>query len=296
MTFLKALERANPDSPLDFRKVVIFEGANDGLNRRAHGQKALPESIVVGARWRRLIYRYIKHEIGICLHICPRSESGKAKSGNFSLVFQKSVTGNGHLGKTDSLGQTDLRARAGGPRRDDVKPPVAVVSRPPVEDAKCSIDVQHHQFGREFGNLVRLYRFDDRAELIREWLDVPGSVWEVAFQRADRKRKVMFIGGRVFPCFKDDGSIDRFIQGRSKVIKDLSKVKSETGREWLFRAHGDAPCPAVIHVHRNRIGIALNEPIPCSGESIVLGVCPLDALPTAVELAHIEGPTVSRFV
>src|SRR5437879_7088817 len=172
---------------------TFFDGTDDVFRSHQHSSEPLPQSVVVGAKWRSLVHGYIDKKVGICLHFHARAVSRKSERGDITFVVQKeSGPGNVNMRKRDAFRATNLGAGIGHPRTDDVKPSVPIYSRPVVQDSKSSIEIKNHAFWREIRNVVRLYRLNDGPTLLREWRSLEGVVVSAAF--ADGKFELILIG------------------------------------------------------------------------------------------------------
>src|SRR5439155_8415080 len=139
-------------------------------------------------------------------------------------------------------------------------------------------------------SLVRLYRFDDEPTLTREWLDLPSGLVEFVLSLTDGKFKYVFVGGRILPGLKDGRSINAVIQSRSEVVEALAEFERKN------RGHGvvsvfqpDSPPPIIIYACDGAIGVVIEELGPLVGESVGVGLCAHDALPTPPEFLKRHG-------
>ncbi len=111
------------------------------------------ESVVRVAWWRRLVDRYINHQIGICLHFHSWNEPGGFEGGDLAFVFQKAIgidpdRFEGHSARKANPG-VGLRT----PRADNMKLPVPVLSRPIVENPQITVKVRMYNSLGSFGVL-----------------------------------------------------------------------------------------------------------------------------------------------
>lgn len=260
-----------------------FERKNDGSHGNANASHPISQRVIFGNGQRSLIQRYVEHEVGICFDWHAGPIPGEAKGGNFILAFQSMVSNGIHFGYRDALGQLEYWPDSRRPRSDDMKLSMPIRPCPVMKESEGAIVVGDHQFGWDFGNLVRLYRLDNGLQLVRQWRDVPGRFLKLRRAGTERKRKGLFIAGRIFTGFQHRRRVNATVKGCPEVVKALPQSQRNAVGERSFRPDNDAPIPATVNIHSSAIGISFSKPIPGPCEVSGPYVCPFDALPAPLE-------------
>jgi hypothetical protein len=279
--------RANPNLAFSRRVKEVFEGADNKSHRHADRFQPVSQSVVIGTWGGSLIDCYIKHQIGICKYTHAFFVAGELKEGTSRSYFRR--PGMTVMLISSAVTMPSIVAILG--RRLDPQEAStwsclcrsirAHLLRMPSVRLKF-----HHQLRREFGSVVRLYRFDKAQELVGEWLNVPTGIIKLVLGRSKRKDEVLVIGGWILSCLKNHGSIDALIKRPTEVVQDLAKIERKLRGKGPIGASFDPSGPAAVHVYGNRIGIVFNKPVPGSRKYVSLGVCPFDAVPAPLESLH----------
>src|SRR6266702_339769 len=275
---LSMMNRPNP----------VFDPFNHYSNRVNHGCDPSAESVICRARWGRLIEGYINEEIGICLHVHTWLPSLNSEISNLALVFQKRTTDGVHVRESSTSRNPQFRGSPRGPRTNNMKSSVPVLSSPVVKDQQTSVVVPDHEFSRYFRSVVRLYSLDQQPALLREWRDLPSVALELATTVADRKFQSMVIDGNLSPRIQDGRRVDTAVQSGAELIQEFPQLESERSGEGqpVFCRDIDSACPIAIHAGLNGVGVFFKETIPRLGEGFAVSLCPFNAVPTVLEWVH----------
>jgi hypothetical protein len=267
---------------------ALFERANHNLRGLYHGDHPMPEGIVVGTRWRRLVDRYVNREIGICLYLRSGDVSIQPEAYDLAFVFQKSTprsddkTRDAHTSR-----ESQFRSSIGCPRADKMDFSVSILPCPVVEDGERPIEIEDHVLRCEFASVVRLYSLNNSPVPLREWKDLPTRLFEFFGRGTDRKLQGVFIGGRIFAALKNGCLINAGIKRRAQLIQKLTEIEGEShGQAFISRIDPDAPCPVIIHAYDGLIGAVFQKTVPCLCKDFFVTVCAFDALPTILEASH----------
>ena len=97
---------------------AILDGCHYRIDRINHLSYSLPESVIVGARWRNLVNGYIQHKIGVCLHFHSALIPGESELCDLAFVFEQSAADDPYVYKADPFGITQFRrSRSKQPNR-----------------------------------------------------------------------------------------------------------------------------------------------------------------------------------
>jgi len=288
---LRILSRGTDDSDGEevFRRVnphCFSESIDDGSNGLSHGARAKLESVDVRAWFGDLINAYVQREVGICLYLHAALPALDVERGDFAVLIFKneSVSHGSDLGDVGTARNPQERPDVAGLRGDDVKLPMSVLSRPVVQHTDGPIQAVGQFLRHEIGDsTVRLYRFNDVPLLVREWRDLPTTLVEGFLGGADRKYKVVLVGGRALAGVHAGDLVDRSIESGAQLIQELAKFEWDAGGHGAGLLDGDVPPPVVIHISMGVVRFFFDERIPSSGDSIAVGVCAPDTLPTNIE-------------
>jgi hypothetical protein len=141
---------------------ALFERANQKLHGLYHGDHPVPEGVVVGTRWRRLVDRYVNREIGICLYLRSGDVSIQSEAYDLAFVFQKSTPrGNDKTRDAHTIRESQFRSSIGRPRADKMDSSVSILSCPVVQDGERPIEIEDQVLRWEFGSVVRLYSLNN---------------------------------------------------------------------------------------------------------------------------------------
>jgi len=144
----------------------MFDGADRNLNGFSYIGESVSESVIVSARLRGLIHRYIYHEVGICLNFHSWDKTVDFKTGDLVFVFQKAIG----AGPNRFEGRSGWKANTGAclrpPATNDMKLPVPVLSRPIMQNPEVAVEVSDVQLSRKFWSVVWLYRLDKIPTLL----------------------------------------------------------------------------------------------------------------------------------
>src|ERR1017187_1943867 len=161
---------------------VALDCAGDHPDGRDHGGESIAETVPFMAGARSIIHRYVKEQIGVCLHFHSWGEPGKSKRRNLVFVVQKAKGVDLHRSKPDCGRVSELRGSLDGPQAHHVRGSMSVLSRPIAEDTQHAVEIHDHEIGSEFWSVVRLYSFDERATLRR--LSESGAILEAFLSKA----------------------------------------------------------------------------------------------------------------
>ena len=261
---------------------ALFKKSHDRSGCLAHGETSLPEMVPIGD-WRGdLVDGYINREIGVCVHFHSLNPPIKGEYRDLVFVFQQSTLENGHTLKFHAKGKAQFGAGVRKPGADNMKLSVPVLSCPIIQDAERSIKVKGLFLRREGRSVVRLYGFNDVATFLLQWY-LPAGQLECSFAGADRKFKVLLIGGRVLIGLKDGGLINTSVKSGTELVEHFSKFETKDWGETGHRDDKDSPCPVCINVNSGGVGVVVNKVVPDFGEGFAMHLCPFDALPAPLE-------------
>jgi hypothetical protein len=135
-------------------------------------------------------------------------------------------------------------------------------------------------------NVARLYVVDELPNpLVREWRDLPGTRLEGSFRGANGEFQGVLVGRWVLPAIDDCGLIDAGVQGGPELIQQLAQFQTEGCGQRMDRLDPKLPCPVVIYMYADVIGIRFIEKVaPGFPESLAVSLCPVYAVPTGVEV------------
>src|SRR5438876_11317892 len=101
-----------------------FDPAHYDGNGLPYICQPIPESVVIRDRLRRLIDRYINHDVGICLHFHSWEKSIDFEMGDLVFIFQKAIPTNPHESQRSSMRDANDGVSIGCPATDYVKLPM----------------------------------------------------------------------------------------------------------------------------------------------------------------------------
>jgi len=260
-----------------------FNSVNNETDRHSHLSEPITKGVVGRAGLRNLVNRYINSEIGICLHLHSWIESIDLETGDLCYVFQKAVPGGHNVPNGCGTRDADLGICIGGPRRDNVELPMAVLSGPVTQNPEGAINIEDHQIKRELRSVVRLYRLNEVPTLLREWLYLPSCVLEVPTSETDRKFQAILIGGRVLSGLDNGSLVNASVESRSQVIERFTQFESARQGQVVRRTDADSPCPVILHIYENVIGVFFEPVSPKFPEGFAVSDCPYDTIPAALE-------------
>jgi hypothetical protein len=278
------------ESQTRFHLEGVFHRANNAFSSLQHCPDPIPQSVIVGARWRNLVHGYINGNVRICLHFHSFSESDELEGRDLVFAFQKSSAIDANVRESSAFRAANLRTRIGSPGTEHVKPSMPILASPIVQDFESPVEVENHIFRREFRNIIRLYSFENGSSLVREWRSIEGVVVSTAF--ADREFELVFIGGRVLSSLADTGTVDTRIKSGSQLVEHFAKLERNSVKElpsvdWV---DPDAPCPIVIHAYAGGVeAFFRNVIVPHLGDGFAVTLCTSDTLPTPFKLKKRHG-------
>lgn len=272
--------RANP-ALLD---EAILNALDDDPDSRIHRSNSIVQGVVAGAPLGFLVDAYLNGDISIHVYFHSRREAVEPKRYHFAAVFEKSGRGIAYPDGSNPGRQIKICGAPARPRSDDVESSMSILPGPVVQDAECPVEIENHEIGCKGRSVVRLYRLDDPPTLVREWPNLPNRAWEIARSVADRKLKVLWIGGNRLPSLNDRGTIDAGVKSGAELVERLAEFECQCWRETLVSwLDPDASPPIVPYLHDNGVGFVLYKTAPELGESAVVRFSPGNTLPTALE-------------
>jgi hypothetical protein len=233
---------------------------------------------------RSFLDSYLKNEIGFHLHFRATPKVTNLAGSDFALTFESSYSPKSeiiqrHVGRQNNLYSTSRRNST-----NYMQSSVPVDSRPITDDSKDFPDRPHSHIVAYYHTVIRLYRLDKRFELVREWRDALGRLFELAGSAADGKLQCLLIGGKV-PASEENGSIvDARIQRGPKLVEHLSILERELNApipiNWLDK---DFTCPVVLKIYPGSVGATCINTFPKFCQRLSMKSCPVGALPARLE-------------
>jgi hypothetical protein len=281
-SFRDVWRRANPH--------CFSQAVDDGADGLAHRPRTKLESVDLAAWSGDLVYAYIKGEIGICLYVHAALPAIDLEPGDFAmLIFQNEcISDDGNPRKGNSGRKPQEGPNIAGLRGDDVQFPVPILSCPVIQNTDCAVQAVGQLGWRKTGrSCVRLYRLDDVALLIREWRDLPTLAIETLGTETNGELQLVLVGGRASNRIQAGGFVNRRVESRTQLIQELTEFEGNFSGDGGGLFDPDKSPPVVVHIDMGVVRFFFDKRIPSGGDSVAVGVCAPDTLPTNIEwFAH----------
>ncbi len=265
---------------------AFLDSGDDQPDGPEHRLNPLPHPVILGGRLGSFAYRYVNHQIGVHLHIHAGDKPIYLEHRHLAFVFEKGIAPDAKMREGRRLRDREAGIRTGRPRADEVQRPVPVLPGPVVQDAEGAVGTEDHYLRPQaFNSVVRLYGFDDRPTLLREWPQLPSSILEIGGGRADRKLKLLVVGGRVLSGLQDGRPVDQAVESGAQLIKQLAELESKVAGEPMRWLDPQSPCPIILHAESGRVGFVFKKATPRLGQGFGVHLCPRDALPAVGEFS-----------